>query len=81
MYHIDNPEHMTPDQRFREVAAILAAGYLRLRQILPHHVTDADVRGGPESSTSTEKPLDSPHHQSPHGHGIDRMDHSNGGPG
>jgi len=28
---MDRPDEMTPEQRLREVAAILATGYLRLR--------------------------------------------------
>ena len=32
MYHIDNPERMTPEDRAKEVAATLATGFLRLRR-------------------------------------------------
>jgi hypothetical protein len=31
MQFLDDPEEMTPEERFREVAAILADGYSRLR--------------------------------------------------
>lgn len=30
MFHIDDPDEMTPAERFREIAWILAAGFLRL---------------------------------------------------
>ncbi len=32
MYHVDDPEKMTPEERFREVAAILAKGFLRMKR-------------------------------------------------
>ena len=32
MYHIEDPEEMTPEERFKEVAAILAKGFLRLKR-------------------------------------------------
>ena len=32
MEFLDDPEEMTPEQRLAEVAAILAAGYLRQRR-------------------------------------------------
>jgi hypothetical protein len=32
MYHIDDPEEMTPEERFKEVAAILAKGLLRMKK-------------------------------------------------
>ncbi len=31
MYHIDDPAEMTPEERFREVAALLAKGFLHLK--------------------------------------------------
>ena len=33
MYGVKEPDEMTPDERAREVAEILARGYLRLRAI------------------------------------------------
>lgn len=36
IFGIDNPEDMTPHERFQEVAAILAAGYLRMRKRFVH---------------------------------------------
>ena len=35
MDQLDNPNEMTPESRFREIAAILARGYLRRRKNLP----------------------------------------------
>jgi hypothetical protein len=32
MDSVDDPEEMTPELRLREIAVILAAGYLRLRR-------------------------------------------------
>ena len=36
MYHLDDTEEMTPEERFKEVAAILATGYLRLKKKTPY---------------------------------------------
>ena len=36
MYNIDDPKEMTPEERFKEVSAILAAGYLRLKKRTPY---------------------------------------------
>ena len=49
---LDDPEDMTPEQRLGEVAAILAIGYLRLRQSSAQPAADRD------SPPSTENPLD-----------------------
>ena len=32
MHHVDDPTYMTPEERAKEVAAILARGILRLRK-------------------------------------------------
>lgn len=49
----DDPAHMTADERLREVAAILAAGVLRLhsRAALPD---DSNRNSGPESPPDAE---------------------------
>jgi len=52
MDFLDNPEEMTPQERMEEVAAILAAGYLRLRS---HQAAPAPSN---EPPPFTEKPLD-----------------------
>jgi len=40
MFHIENPDAMTPDERLQDIAAILARGLLRLREkakkLAPH---------------------------------------------
>jgi hypothetical protein len=54
MDFLDDPEEMTPEDRLAEVVAILAAGYLRLRQSPSMPATDL------ESPPSTAKPLDCP---------------------
>lgn len=36
MYYLDDPEEMSPEKRLREVAAILALGYLRLKKQTPY---------------------------------------------
>ncbi len=36
MYNIDDPKEMTTEERFKEVSAILAAGYLRLKKRTPY---------------------------------------------
>jgi hypothetical protein len=46
----DDPAEMTPEDRLREVTAIFAAGYLRLR------TRGVELAAGP--STFTENPLD-----------------------
>jgi hypothetical protein len=50
-----DPAAMTPEERTREVAAILATGYLRLRT----------PGGVPLSSRSPEKDLEEPGDQAP----------------
>ena len=45
MDFLDDPEEMTPEERLREIAAILAVGYLRLRSRDPVLApTSADKR-------------------------------------
>ena len=49
MRSIKTPERMTPDERLREVAAILAAGFLRLRSrrgYVPQ--AESDAPGAPD---------------------------------
>ena len=41
---MDRPEEMTPEQRLREVAAILATGYLRLRVAEPDKLLDCPAQ-------------------------------------
>jgi hypothetical protein len=53
MDFLDDPDEMTPEARLREVAAILAAGYLRLRS--GGHVL-AQEPSGP--AAPPDKPLD-----------------------
>ena len=57
MDFLDDPEEMVPEERLAEVAAILAAGYLRLRQ--------ARAALAAESPPFTEKPLDCPRPPAP----------------
>ena len=47
MEFLDDPEEMTPEQRLGEVAAILAAGYQRLRQSRPFTEKPLDCSGAP----------------------------------
>ena len=58
----------TPEDRLHEVAAILAAGLLRLHA-RPELAT-SDIPGGPaaaqESPESSRNPLELPAHPSPH---------------
>ena len=64
MYHINNPEEMSPDERLKEVAAILAAGYLRLKKQFFHPVSNASqIEKAP---VLTEKTLDCSANKSPH---------------
>ena len=58
MPHIDAPESLSPGDRLREVAAILARGYLRYRRKTPYLLDtqrDADDAEAPEKDAkSTE---------------------------
>jgi hypothetical protein len=36
MLYYNDPEEMTPEERFKEIAAILAAGYLHLKKRTPY---------------------------------------------
>ncbi len=54
MYHIDDPAEMTPEERLREVAEILAKGFLRWKRRSPH-IEAPDSR---EYRALTEKELD-----------------------
>jgi len=59
----------TPEDRLREVAAILAAGLLRLHA-RPDLAATSDIPGSPatapESPESSRNPLELPAHPSPH---------------
>ncbi|MBU1699668.1 MAG: hypothetical protein KJ970_09250 [Candidatus Eisenbacteria bacterium] len=59
MDFLENPEEMMPEQRLRELAAILAAGFIRLRNRNPELASTPD-----QSAASTEKPLDVSGHPS-----------------
>lgn len=80
MYHVDEPGEMTALERFREVAAILATGFLRLKKESPdltgassadsqleaiHGKIHTDILAE-KSAEFTENPLDCPIHQSLH---------------
>jgi hypothetical protein len=70
MDFLDDPEEMSPEQRLAEVAAILAAGYLRMRESRVPPAPDAS-----EAPASTEKPLDSRRARRPCGdEGLTRRD-------
>jgi hypothetical protein len=61
MYYSDDPDEMTSEERFQEVAAILAAGCLRLKAgfKLPIETTIIE-----EPSLFTENSLDFPGNRS-----------------
>ena len=59
MYHIDDPNDMSPEQRFIEIAAILTKGYIRLKK-----------QETSEKSHNSEVLLDSSAHQSAHGNTV-----------
>ncbi len=67
MSTVDLPD--TPEDRLGEVAAILAAGLLRLHA-RPELAATSDIPGGPsasqESPGSSRNPLELPAHTSPH---------------
>jgi len=60
---------LSPDERRREIAAILAAGILRLTtrpQAMPEHADSAPQNGSEKLSDSSQKGLDLSATQSPH---------------
>ena len=59
MDFLDNPDEMTPEQRLRELASILSAGFIRLRSRTIELASPSD-----HSAASTEKPLDVSGHPS-----------------
>jgi len=61
MYYSDDPEAMSPDERFQEVAVILAAGCLRLKTGYRLPVETAIIE---EPSLFTENSLDFPGNRS-----------------
>jgi len=60
MYHVDNPEEMSEEERLKEVAAILAKGYLRFKKQLPCPIDSQKL------PLLTEKTLDCSGNKSPH---------------
>ena len=60
MYHIKNPNDMSPEERFHEIAVILSKGYIRLRQ--------KEIMELPGTNANSDNSLDSQPHQSAHGH-------------
>ncbi len=54
MDFLDDPEEMTPEERLAELAAILAAGYKRMRE------SRTELAPPAASTTPTEKQLDCP---------------------
>jgi hypothetical protein len=61
-----NPAAMTPAQRRQEIAAILARGVLRLRQIAPTSPGTGCSRTAEESAESRGNRLDDGPETSPH---------------
>jgi hypothetical protein len=60
---------LSPDERRREIAAILAAGVLRLSarpEALPEHTSPGADDAPANSPDSAQKPLDLPAPPSPH---------------
>ena len=62
----DDPAAMTPDQRRREIAAILARGVLRMRNCAQTGPVSGETRGGQESPESLQNCLDPSATSSPH---------------
>ncbi len=65
-----DPDLMTPEERTREIAELLATGYLRHREMRASGAVPgdhADIRArGPESPREPENELDAPGDQSVH---------------
>ncbi len=52
MYHIDDPAELTAEERMKEVACILAKGFLRMKRRGPAGVPE----GAKEASPGEENP-------------------------
>ena len=65
-YMLEDPAEMTPDQRRREVAAILARGVLRLRQCVQNSAISGESRMPEKASKSCRDSLDEGAKTSPH---------------
>ena len=57
-YMLDDPAAMTPSQRRREIAAILARGILRLRQCAQESPSFGESRTPENGSESCRNPLE-----------------------
>ena len=64
---LDDPAQMTPSQRRREIAAILARGVLRLRQCGEKLAGSGQFRTVEKASESRRDCLDEGAKSSPHG--------------
>ena len=65
-YMLEDPAEMTPDQRRREVAAILARGVLRLRQCAKTSPVSEESRLSKKTSEFGRNCLDEGAKTSPH---------------
>ena len=66
-YVLDDPAQMTPAERRREIAAILAQGVLRLRECREASAGSGKSRTAEEASESRRDCLDEGAKSSPHG--------------
>ena len=67
MRHLpDDPANMTPSERRREIAAILARGVLRLRQCARSSPSSGESRRPEKASESSRDNLDEGAKLSPH---------------
>jgi hypothetical protein len=58
MFHIDDPAEMTPAERLREVAALLAQGFLRLKS-RPVALSDSAAEPAEPEDSSGKIPCNS----------------------
>jgi len=65
-YMLDDPADMTPTQRRREIAVLLARGVLRLRQCAKTSADLAESRTAERISKSGQNGLDGAATSSPH---------------
>ena len=65
-YMLEDPAEITPDQRRREIAAILARGVLRLRQCAQDSAISGESRTPEKASESGRDCLDEGAKTSPH---------------
>ena len=56
MYSIDNPDNMTPEELLKEIAGLLAVGFLRLDRRHSREEIDSPIHSGSPSCVDITDP-------------------------